>query len=56
MSALSSNELKEVAKFGPRGKLPDKKTDAEGWNAVSWAKPLAPALSNKFSQDVEPLP
>ncbi|KAG8919962.1 hypothetical protein FRC01_001010 [Tulasnella sp. 417] len=35
MSALSSDDLKEVAKFGPRGKLPDRKTDAQGWDTGS---------------------
>ncbi|KAG9043401.1 hypothetical protein FS837_009667 [Tulasnella sp. UAMH 9824] len=55
MSALGPDQLKEVAKFGPRGKLPDKKTDAEGWNAT-WNRYLEWVFHPKQTMDTKVAP
>ncbi|KAG8919963.1 hypothetical protein FRC01_001011 [Tulasnella sp. 417] len=55
MNALSSDDLKEVAKFGPRGKLPDKKTDAEGWNKT-WNRYLEWRYNPKQTSNTKATP
>lgn len=51
MVALACDVLKTVAIFGPHGELPDKKTDAEGWNEawnryLEWRFHPNPTLNN----------